>query len=137
MGASLTPMPMSTVPVTAPTPGTLNCFLVEDSPLIRENLVATLQEMLDLDVVAWAEDEAGALRWLHDEAVPCDILIIDLFLKRGSGISLRPKARLLQPEAKVIVLFMHKGKSQELAPLMADYPLAAPKPEPVLEGAAQ
>nr|WP_297529317.1 response regulator transcription factor [uncultured Roseateles sp.] len=95
---------MSTVPVTAPTPGTLNCFLVEDSPLIRENLVATLQEMLDLDVVAWAEDEAGALRWLHDEAVPCDILIIDLFLKRGSGISLLPKARLLQPEAKVIVL---------------------------------
>ena len=104
MGASLTPTPMSTVPVTTPTPGTLNCFLVEDSPLIRENLVATLQEMLDLDVVGQAEDEAGALRWLHDEAVPCDILIIDLFLKRGSGISLLPKARQLQPEAKVIVL---------------------------------
>ena len=104
MGASLTLTPMSTVPVTAPTPGTLNCFLVEDSPLIRENLVATLQEMLDLDVVGWAEDEASAARWLHDEAVPCDILIIDLFLKRGSGMSLLPKARLLQPEAKVIVL---------------------------------
>ena len=104
MGASLMPNPMSTVPVTAPTPGTLNCFLVEDSPLIRENLVATLQEMLDLDVVGMAEDEAGALRWLHDEAVPCDILIIDLFLKRGSGMSLLPKARLLQPEAKLIVL---------------------------------
>jgi len=106
MGASYTPIPMSTVPVpvTAPTPGTLNCFLVEDSTLIRENLVATLQEMLDLEVVGWAEDEAGAMRWLHDEAVPCDILIIDLFLKRGSGLSLLPKARLLQPEAKLIVL---------------------------------
>ncbi|MFN3430334.1 MAG: acyl-CoA thioesterase [Candidatus Sericytochromatia bacterium] len=43
---------------------------------------------------------------------------------------------VLAAEAKVIVLFLHKGKSQELAPLMADYPLAAPKPEPVLESAA-
>ena len=84
MGASHMPTPMSTVPVIDPTPGTLNCFLVEDSPLIRENLVATLQEMLDLAVVGQAEDEAAALRWLHDEAVPCDLLIIDLFLKRGS-----------------------------------------------------
>lgn len=104
MGASHLPTPMSTVPVIDPTPGTLNCFLVEDSPLIRENLVATLQEMLDLAVVGQAEDEAAALRWLHDEAVPCDLLIIDLFLKRGSGMSLLPKARLLQPEAKLIVL---------------------------------
>lgn len=104
MGGSYTPTPMSTVPVITATPGTLNCFLVEDSPLIRENLVATLQEMLDLEVVGQAEDEAGALRWLHDEAVPCDILIIDLFLKRGSGMSLLPKARLLQPEAKIVVL---------------------------------
>ena len=104
MGASHMPTPMSTVPVIDPTPGTLNCFLVEDSPLIRENLVATLQEMLDLAVVGQAEDEAAALRWLHDEAVPCDLLIIDLFLKRGSGMSLLPKARLLQPEAKLIVL---------------------------------
>ncbi|WP_255370153.1 response regulator transcription factor [Roseateles sp. YR242] len=77
---------------------------MEDSPLIRENLVATLQEMVDLRVVGQAEDEAGALRWLQDEAVPCDILIIDIFLKRGTGLSLLPKARKLQPEAKIIIL---------------------------------
>lgn len=99
-----TPVPMSSARATDPPPGTLNCFLVEDSPLIRENLIATLQEMLDLEVVGQAEDEAGALRWLHDEAVPCDIVIIDIFLKRGTGLSLLPKARLLQPEAKLVVL---------------------------------
>lgn len=86
------------------TPGPLSCFLVEDSPLIRENLVATLQEMVPLQVVGQAEDEAGALRWLLDEAVPCDVLIIDIFLKRGTGLSLLPKARKLQPEAKIIIL---------------------------------
>ncbi|UXH76263.1 response regulator transcription factor [Roseateles amylovorans] len=98
-------------PVTSATPssaaastGTLTCFLVEDSPLIRENLIATLQEMLNMEVVGQAEDEAGALRWLQDEAVPCDLVIIDLFLKRGTGLSLLPKARQLQPEAKLVVL---------------------------------
>lgn len=84
--------------------GTLSCFLVEDSPLIRENLVATLQEMLDLDVVGQAEDEDGALRWLQARDAPCDLLIIDLFLKQGTGLSLLPKARQLQPHAKLVIL---------------------------------
>jgi len=96
--------PMSATPQTHAPPGTLSCFLVEDSPLIRENLVATLQEMVDLRVVGQAEDEAGALRWLLDEAIPCDVIIIDIFLKRGTGLSLLPKARRLQPEAKIIIL---------------------------------
>lgn len=99
-----TPEPTASDRQTAPAAGALNCFLVEDSAIIRENLVATLQEMLDVDVVGQAEDEAGALRWLHDEAVPCDIVIIDIFLKRGTGLSLLPKARLLQPEAKLVIL---------------------------------
>lgn len=96
---------MSATPTaTAAEPGTLTCFLIEDSPLIRENLIATLQEMVDLEVVGQAEDEAGALRWLHEEAVPCDLLIIDIFLKRGTGLALLPKARQLQPGAKLVVL---------------------------------
>ncbi len=98
--ASSTPAAASTVASTR----ALTCFLVEDSPLIRENLIATLQEMLDMQVVGVAEDEAGALRWLQDEAVPCDLVIIDLFLKQGTGLSLLPKARQLQPEAKMVVL---------------------------------
>lgn len=95
---------MPATPSATASPGTLHCFLVEDSPLIRENLVGTLQEMLDLEVVGQAEDEAGALRWLLDEAVPCDIVIIDLFLKRGTGLSLLPRARQLQPDAKLVIL---------------------------------
>jgi YbgC/YbaW family acyl-CoA thioester hydrolase len=34
---------------------------------------------------------------------------------------------VLAAEAKVIVLFLHKGKSQELMPLMADYPHLLPQ----------
>ena len=46
----------------------LKAFIVEDSPVIRENLVAALEEMAPIDVVGTAEDEnergvlAGRLR---------------------------------------------------------------------------
>lgn len=64
----------------------LKAFLVEDSPVIRENLVAALEELLPLRVVGTAEDEAGAVSWLADTANSCDIAIVDIFLRRGSGL---------------------------------------------------
>ena len=35
----------------------LKAFIVEDSPVIRENLVAALEEMAPIEVVGTAEDE--------------------------------------------------------------------------------
>ena len=35
----------------------LKTYIVEDSPVIRENLIATLEEMVPLEVVGTAEDE--------------------------------------------------------------------------------
>jgi DNA-binding NarL/FixJ family response regulator len=67
---------------------TLKAFVVEDSPVIRESLVAALEEMLPLRVVGTAQDEASALRWLADPANDCDIAIIDVFLRQGSGVGL-------------------------------------------------
>src|SRR5512135_155830 len=66
----------------------LKAFVVEDSPVIRESLVAALEEMLPLRVVGTAQDEASALRWLADPANDCDIAIIDVFLRQGSGVGL-------------------------------------------------
>lgn len=64
----------------------LRAFVVEDSAVIRENLIATLEELVPLKVVGSAVDEAGALRWLADPANGCDVAIIDVFLRHGSGI---------------------------------------------------
>lgn len=63
----------------------LRAFVVEDSPVIRESLISALEEMVPLEVVGWAEDEAGALRWLNDPANACDLAIVDIFLRNGSG----------------------------------------------------
>ena len=65
----------------------LRTFIVEDSPVIRENLIATLEELVSLEVVGYAEDEPGALRWLRDRGDDCDLCIVDIFLKQGSGFA--------------------------------------------------
>jgi DNA-binding NarL/FixJ family response regulator len=65
----------------------LKAFIVEDSPVIRDNLVAALEELVPLQVVGTAEDEAGALQWLADPGHDCDIAIVDIFLRRGTGLN--------------------------------------------------
>jgi DNA-binding NarL/FixJ family response regulator len=64
----------------------LLAFVVEDSPVIQENLIAALEEMAPVKVVGTAVDQAGALDWLNDRANRCDIAIIDIFLRQGSGM---------------------------------------------------
>jgi DNA-binding NarL/FixJ family response regulator len=62
----------------------LQTYLVEDSPLIRDSLIATLHELAPVQVVGAADAEDDALRWLRGHAV--DLVIVDLFLKGGSGL---------------------------------------------------
>jgi two-component system, OmpR family, response regulator len=62
----------------------LKAFIVEDSPVIRENLIAALEELAPVQVVGTAEDEPTAVAWLDAQKHECDLVIIDIFLKRGS-----------------------------------------------------
>ena len=80
----------------------LTAFIVEDSPVIRENLVAALEEMAPIQVVGTAEDEASALRWLGDNV--CDLAIVDIFLKSGSGLGVLKTASLSDRPIKLVVL---------------------------------
>ena len=64
----------------------LRAFIVEDSPVIRENLVATLEELVPLKVLGYADSERAAVAWLDDPAHDCDLVIVDLFLRQGSGL---------------------------------------------------
>ncbi len=64
----------------------LRAFIVEDSPVIRENLIATLEELSPVQVVGTAEDEATAVQHLTDACQGVDLAIIDIFLARGSGM---------------------------------------------------
>ena len=80
----------------------LTAFIVEDSPVIRENLVAALEEMAPIQVVGTADDEASALRWLGENV--CDLAIVDIFLKSGSGLGVLKTASLSERPIKLVVL---------------------------------
>lgn len=62
----------------------LNVFLIEDSPLLRAQLIETLEDLDGIRVVGTAEDEADALSGLETSAP--DLAIVDLELKSGSGL---------------------------------------------------
>ena len=64
----------------------LQAFLVEDSPVIRENLIAALEELAPVHVVGTAEGEDSAVQWLTRPGRRCDLVITDIFLKHGSGL---------------------------------------------------
>ena len=67
-------------------PQRLKTFIVEDSPLLRESLIAALEELAPIDVMGSAEDEDSAVRWIGEHRAACDLLITDIFLKQGSGL---------------------------------------------------
>lgn len=54
--------------------------------VIRENLIAALEEMAPLTVVGTATDEPGAIAWLSNPANRCDLAVLDIVLGRGSGL---------------------------------------------------
>jgi DNA-binding NarL/FixJ family response regulator len=97
----------------------IKIYIVEDSSIIRENLIDALQENAPIEVVGTAEDERSALGWLRDRSHACDLAIVDIFLKSGSGLGVL-KAMGDMPGAPMrIVLSNHatpeiRAKCQQL-----------------------
>ena len=84
--------------------GTVRIFLVEDSSIIRENLADALRENAPVEIVGSADDEATAIAWLQHERAACDLVIIDIFLKGGSGLGvLRAMADLASAPTRIVL----------------------------------
>ncbi len=82
----------------------LKTYIVEDSPVIRENLIATLEELVPVEVVGTAEDETTASQWLARPESRFDLVIVDIFLKGGSGLGVLRAATGLTQRHKLVVL---------------------------------
>jgi DNA-binding NarL/FixJ family response regulator len=85
----------------------LKTYIIEDSAVIRENLIATLEELVPVLVVGIAEDEAAALQWLSEPGHATDLVIVDIFLKSGSGLGVLRAARSLPQRRRLVVLSNH------------------------------
>jgi two-component system, OmpR family, response regulator len=81
----------------------LLAFIVEDNATIRENLVGTLEELTCVKVAGSSATEEEALLWLEENMERWDVLIVDLFLKQGSGMHLAQRIARRRPSQKVVV----------------------------------
>lgn len=82
----------------------LKTYIVEDSPVIRENLIATLEELAPVEVIGTADSESVATFWLGRHAATCDLVIVDIFLKSGSGLGVIASSHASRQRAKIVVL---------------------------------
>ena len=82
----------------------LRTYLVEDNPTIRENLIATREELADVEAVGIAETESAGTDWLQQNPDAWDLAIVDLFLRQGSGLGVLTACRERQPHQKIVVL---------------------------------
>lgn len=85
-------------------PRAVRTFIVEDSPIILDNLVAALEELAPVRVVGYAADEAGAVRRLAELGEEIDLVIIDVFLKSGTGLGVLRSATQSGRHASRVVL---------------------------------
>ncbi|CAN7520221.1 response regulator [Pseudorhodoferax sp. LjRoot39] len=82
----------------------LRTYIVEDNATIRENLVATLEELANIQAVGSAETENEGKAWLTENGPQWDLAIIDLFLKQGSGLGILHACKDRAPSQKLVVL---------------------------------
>jgi len=84
---------------------TINVFVVDDHPIIRQGLAQLIRQEPDLRYAGEAEDAVEALRAI--ETIKPDIVIVDISLKSSSGIELIKDLRIRNPEMPILVLSMH------------------------------
>ena len=82
----------------------LDVYLVEDNVHVLESLIAALEELAPIHVVGTAADEAVAIDWLRADGERCDLVIVDIFLRTGSGLGVIAAARKRRPDAALVVL---------------------------------
>jgi len=100
----------------------LRIYLVEDNVIIRENLIATLVELVDGVPCGSAEGEAEANSWLASHANEWDLAIVDIFLKQGNGLGVVAANRNRRTDQKLVVLtnYASAGVREQCMKLGAD-----------------
>ncbi len=79
-------------------------YLVEDNPIVLDNLIETLREVTDVKITAHASTQAEASQWLEQHDGGWHLAIVDLFLKQGSGLGVLVRCRKRESYQKVVVL---------------------------------
>lgn len=91
-----------------PVPETLlKIYLIEDSTIVRDNLIELLRETLPVEIVGIASSEPELRQWLREDRTPCDLVIVDIFLQDGSGLGVLTARQEFDAPGRWVVLSNH------------------------------
>ena len=79
-------------------------FLVEDNKTIRDNLIPALEDLVGAEVVGCAESENEAAAWLASHTGEWQLVVVDVFLKQGSGLGVLRTCRQRNASQRAVVL---------------------------------
>ena len=82
----------------------LATILVEDSRTIRDNLIAALLEFADVEILATAETASEAILASARYGDRWNLMILDLFLKEGSGLTVLRAFKDRRSDQRIVVL---------------------------------
>lgn len=82
----------------------IKAYLVEDSAVIAENLIATLEELTTVRVVGHCGLEAQARAWLTGADSDWQLAIVDIFLREGSGLGVLTACKTRAADRKLVVI---------------------------------
>ena len=89
-------------------PGTTRLLVVDDHPIVQQGLERLIETEADLEIVGAVATSDDALQFIDHNEV--DFVILDIGLKKGSGLDLIDQIRARREELPVLVLSMHQER---------------------------
>jgi len=74
-------------------PNVNRAFLVEDNPLLRDSLIDAMEMEAGIAVIAHAENEEDAINWLAVYSHRVTLVVVDMYLTSGTGLSIVKQMR--------------------------------------------
>ena len=77
-------------------------FVVDDALIMRNLVIECVEDAGGLEVAGFAGSEASAVAWLRNHQ--CDVVILDLELRQGSGLGVLKSLATFIPALKPMVI---------------------------------
>ena len=81
----------------------LALYVVEDNTEIQQALAGALEELASVKVAGGSTTQDDAQAWLAAHPDDWDLLLVDLFLKQGTGLALVRQVARSRPDQKIVV----------------------------------
>ena len=98
----------------------LHLFLVEDSALLRDLLIESFSIIPGIKITGWADSEDDAIEQLQQYR--CDIIVVDIQLRKGNGIALLRKLSTVQKNTKWFSIVLSNNVSAAYRQLSTQLP---------------